>query len=79
MYVHILAWPYKHLHLDGAGFVDRVEYAQLLNDASEVPIKGIEAWQQERSGDAGDVPSIAITLPQSKPDVAVPVVELFLK
>ena len=34
LYVHVFAWPYRHLHLDG--MADRVAYAQLLNDASEV-------------------------------------------
>ena len=36
LYVHIFAWPYRHLHLDG--MAGRVAYAQLLNDASEVKL-----------------------------------------
>ena len=35
LYVHVFAWPFQHLHLDG--FAGKVEYAQLLNDASEIP------------------------------------------
>ena len=76
MYVHVLAWPYKHLHLDG--FADRVEYAQLLNDASEVQMKGLEPWQASNWVTPGEK-TLTLTLPQQKPAVAVPVVELFLK
>ncbi len=36
LYVHLYAWPYAELHLPGFG--GRVKYAQLLNDASELPI-----------------------------------------
>lgn len=76
LYVHILAWPYKHLHLDGKAFQERVEYAQLLNDASEVPMK-MDEWHAKQLDlkDRG----IILTLPQNRPSVAVPVVELFLK
>lgn len=34
LYVHLFAWPLRHLHLPGLD--GRVRYAQLLNDASEV-------------------------------------------
>jgi alpha-L-fucosidase len=74
MYVHIFAWPYKHLHMDG--FAGRVEYAQLLHDASEVPLK-MDAWHQQQIGPSGG--ALTLTLPQTPPRVAVPVVELFLK
>ncbi|MBM4080683.1 MAG: alpha-L-fucosidase, partial [Planctomycetes bacterium] len=30
LYVHVLAWPYKHLYLDGEAYTQRIEYAQLL-------------------------------------------------
>lgn len=36
MYVYVLEWPMGRLHLDG--FQGKVEYAQLLHDASEVQI-----------------------------------------
>ena len=35
LYLHVFAWPFEHLHLDS--FQGKVDYAQLLNDASEVP------------------------------------------
>lgn len=77
LYVHILAWPYKHLFLEGQSYVDRIEYAQLLHDASEVSL-GLDAWHQKQDSSARR-PCAILNLPQNMPDVAVPVVELFLK
>ncbi len=73
LYVHVFAWPFKHLHLDG--FSNKVEYAQLLNDASEIcfdtsPKHQIEDINKE---------TLILNLPVKKPDVTVPVIELFLK
>ncbi len=78
LYVHVLAWPFKHLHLAGRTFGERVEYAQLLNDASEIRIKGIESWQKNQ-GDAHTDQCLTLELPVQKPQAAVPVIELFLK
>ena len=75
LYVHVLAWPYKHLHLDG--LADRVEYAQLLNDASELKL-GLDNWHASQAGGSASR-ALSINLPQTRPDVAVPVIELFLK
>jgi alpha-L-fucosidase len=76
LYVHILAWPFVELHLQG--FDGKIEYAQLLNDASEVKIEARPAWQAEHSGDAPPG-GTTLRLPVLKPNVAVPVLELFLK
>jgi alpha-L-fucosidase len=78
LYCHIFAWPYKHLYLDGLN--GKVAYAQLLHDGSEVALRGLEPWQAKHGASAGIKPdTLAITLPQKRPDVAVPVVELVLK
>ena len=74
LFVHILAWPYKFLHLDG--LAGKVEYAQLLNDGSEVGM-GMDDWHAGSVGARKD--TLTIVLPQSKPNVTIPVVELFLK
>jgi alpha-L-fucosidase len=76
LYVHVLAWPYKHLHLDGKAYVQRVEYAQLLNDASEIRA-GMDSWHTDQIGRGHE--SLTLNLPAQKPNVAVPVIELFLK
>ena len=71
LYLHILEWPIKVLPIT---FSSRVAYAQLLHDGSEVQI------QQPRhvSGDLRkDVPA-SLILPVRKPDVEIPVVEMFL-
>jgi len=78
LYIHILAWPYKQLCLDGFG--GKVAYAQLLHDASEVALRGLEPWQTGYAKQAGySENTLTLTLPQTPPPVAVPVVELFLK
>jgi alpha-L-fucosidase len=68
LYVHLFSWPPFALHLDGLG--DKVEYAQLLNDASEIHI-------DRRGGDATN--TLTLRLPIQRPPVAVPAIELFLK
>ncbi len=73
LYVHVFAWPFMHLHLDG--LAGKVAYAQLLNDASEV-LASEPAEHQKSSQDKG---TMVLTLPVRKPDVTVPVIELFLK
>jgi alpha-L-fucosidase len=75
MYVHVLAWPYKALHLDG--FAGKVEYAQLLNDASEVQM--IEPPADKPTHEMHAKQTLTLTLPIEKPDVTVPVIELFLR
>jgi len=76
LYVHLFAWPFKHLHLDG--LADRVEYAQLLNDASEVLMQPVKHGDAP-VGDQPDRKTLTLTLPVLQPDAAVPVIELFLK
>ncbi|GMV36628.1 MAG: alpha-L-fucosidase [Fimbriimonadales bacterium] len=71
LYVHVLAWPIRDLHLEG--YAGKVEYAQLLNDGSEVQMV-------ERGGHEHDVPGLlTLRLPILRPRVAVPVIELFLR
>ena len=78
LYLHIFAWPYRHLHLDG--LAQGVEYAQLLNDASEikmlsrVPEAAYGSMTEER-----EATLLTLELPVKKPNVTVPVIELFLK
>lgn len=60
--------------------VDRVEYAQLLNDYSEIKLRpdlspgtmaGLGIEQKDRQ--------LVMELPVKKPNVAIPVIELFLR
>lgn len=71
LYLHVFNWPFRHLHLDGLR--GKVEYAQLLHDASEIKFAS-KNWDVETGGE-----TLTLELPVRKPDVVVPVIELFLK
>ena len=78
LYVHIFAWPVRHLHLEGFG--GKVAYAQLLNDASEVKL--LEGGPQHVAGPVAQGEQsrlLTLELPVRKPSATVPVVELFLE
>lgn len=75
LYIHFLDWPMGQILLEG--YAGKVKYAQLLHDASEVRMslqKGTTGI-----GDASKERDLILRLPVSKPNVEVPVVELFLK
>ena len=74
IYVHIFAWPFKHLHLPGLGGL--VDYARFLHDGSEVPLTGSE-WETHQMQIKPNTQ--LLFLPVKKPDVVVPVIELTLK
>ena len=72
LYLHVLEWPIKVLPIT---FSDKVAYAQLLHDGSEVQIR----QPRHVSGALRkDVPA-SLMLPVRKPNVEIPVVEMFLK
>ncbi|MBN2583610.1 MAG: alpha-L-fucosidase [Planctomycetes bacterium] len=75
LYVHVFAWPTGLLHMDG--LAGKVEYAQLLNDASEVKF-GLSREATIQNVDMGR-DTLTLQLPVRKPDVTVPVIELFVK
>ena len=70
LYAHLFAWPFLGLHMDG--IADRVEYAQLLNDASELKTRVVEDKGERKN-------TLYFNLPVHKPNVTVPVIEMFLK
>jgi len=79
LYLHLFAWPFETVHLPG--LATRVEYAQFLHDASEV---ALEVHDQARAAMMTDEPAqppgtLTLRLPVRRPDVAIPVVELFLR
>lgn len=78
LYVHVFAWPFGHLHLPG--LAGRVEYAQLLSDASELRTSVIDQPEGDKTEVGGVAPgSLTVHLPVRPPDVPVPVLELFLR
>jgi alpha-L-fucosidase len=74
LYLHLLAWPFRDLHLDG--FAGKVEYAQLLNDGSEVSF--VEPHGDQAQAQSAAQQTLTLRLPVHKPNVTVPVIELFL-
>ena len=65
LYVHIFNWPFREQFLPGLS--GKIKYAQFLHDGSEV-------YVQNCTDD-----NAILHLPVNKPDVIVPVVEVFLK
>ncbi len=76
MYVHVLTWPFRHLHLDG--FKDRVEYAHLLNDGSEICFHK-DGHRGLNFKGLATPETLTLELPVQRPNVTVPVIELFMK
>ncbi len=77
LYIHIFSYPFENLTMKNIG--GKIEYAQFLHDASEIKYtQGKPAWT---AGDAPDaMESVTFfRLPVVKPDVLVPVIEIFLK
>ena len=73
LYVHVMEWPFKALHLDG--YKGKIKYAQLLNDGSEIKfVEKVGHWISEERG----ADTLTLELPVQQPDVVVPVIELFL-
>ena len=77
LYVHIYEYPFEHLILpEMAG---KIDYAQFLHDGSEIQFTEESAnriaiaYKTDLSGCA------VMKLPVVKPDVIVPVIEIFLK
>lgn len=73
LYIHLLTYPMGRLWCD---FLDKVEYAQFLHDASEIRISK-KKQVLEQSGNTNVVSFLDI--PIIKPDVEIPVIEVFLK
>lgn len=77
LYLHLFAWPFKTVHLKGLR--EKVVYAQLLNDASEILMREQVEDAHEATKEKVPMDSLTLELPVIQPNVIVPVVELFLK
>jgi alpha-L-fucosidase len=74
LYIHLLDYPLQNLRLPG--YQGKVKYAQFLHDASEIKIS--EPRQHNRGGDDQSTGDLDLRLPVTKPNVEIPVIELFL-
>ena len=76
LYIHVLEWPFRTLHLPG--FKGKIKYAQLLNDASEIRFR-TSTQQGSHTTETSGENDVMLTLPVERPNVEVPVIELFLE
>ena len=74
LYVHVLSWPFRDLHLPG--LAGKIRYAQLLHDGSEVRVT-----EKAESCGMKATPEgfVTLQLPVVQPDTLIPVVEIILK
>jgi len=77
LYLHLFAWPFRHVHLPG--LAGRVRFARFLHDGSEIPAEVIDPARRAQDTTMGGLGAdvLTLTLPVQRPDVAVPVIELF--
>ena len=76
LYIHLIEYPYAFLEFRGLG--GKIDYAQFLHDGSEIIYtEGKIAHFSEGRTEAADL--VAFSLPTPKPNVIVPVIEVFLK
>ena len=73
LYIHLNEYPMGFLPVD---WFDRIEYAQFLHDGSELRLVPPPKNASLQSGDTGAVGGIE--LPVMKPDVVVPVIEIWI-
>lgn len=70
LYIHLLEYPFQTLQMPC--LAGKIEYAQFLHDASELKYRSTAAL-------VGDTMDNTFILPTVKPNVTVPVIEVFLK
>ena len=70
LYIHLLEYPYQTLYMPC--LVGKVKYAQFLHDGSEIKYDAQNGFACHKMGNT-------FLLPTIKPDVLVPVIEVFLK
>ena len=76
LYIHVLEWPFRTLHLPG--YRGKVKYAQLLHDGSEIRIRTFTQAGSHTTETSGEN-DLMLTIPVERPNVEVPVIELFLE
>lgn len=77
LYVHLFAYPFLHLRLKG--FAGKIDYAQFLHDGSEILFTEKTAVHDNDDYESQEEDLVVLNLPPVKPDILVPVIELFLK
>ena len=74
LYIHLLDYPITNFRLPG--YKGKVKYAQFLHDASEIRITA--PYGHHMQGSIATEDDLNLRLPVIKPDVEIPVIEIFL-
>lgn len=74
LYVHLLDYPLKNFLMHD--FKDKIKYAQFLHDASEIKMGKLSGHHIKQGKGENDV---NLLLPVNKPNVEIPVIEIYLK
>ena len=74
LYVHLLDYPLQNFNLPG--YAGKVKYAQFLHDASEIKMSQRTEHGMKEGESSGN---LNLSLPVTKPNVEIPVIELILK
>lgn len=74
LYIHLLDYPLQNFTLKG--MKGKIKYAQFLHDASEIQIREPHGYWSKKVLEEGD---INLALPVNKPEVEIPIIEVFLK
>ena len=75
LYIHLLDYPITNFRLPG--YKGKVKYAQFLHDASEIRIT--PPYGHHMQGSIATEDDLNLRLPVIKPDVEIPVIEVFLE
>lgn len=75
LYIHLLDYPITNFRLPG--YKGKVKYAQFLHDASEISITA--PYGHHMQGSIATENDLNLRLPVNKPNVEIPVIEVFLK
>ena len=80
LYVHMIEYPLAYLEMENMS--GKIEYAQFLHDYSQIQVIEYGAGQAAEHADlmlTMTADKVGFKLPQVKPDVIVPVIEVILK
>jgi len=78
LYIHLLDYPFAFMEM--YGLAGKIDYAQFLHDGSELKFSGKPAEHYTAGAEnIKENGALRIQLPPVKPDVIVPVIEVFLK
>ncbi len=77
LYIHLKEYPFAFLEMKNLG--DKIEYAQFLHDGSEVLYTVGSSGHFSPEGQTKEENMVFFHLTQDRPNVVVPVIEVFLK